>query len=64
MSSKRIRNNIQPFFKAAYRVVAVDGSPEIAACAEQLLDQPVKVATFQKLEFRNEFHGVRPCASL
>jgi len=44
--------------------VAVDGSPEIAACAEQLLGQPVKVATFQELEFSNEFDGVWACASL
>jgi len=52
------------FLAKGYRVVAVDGSSEIAACAEQLLGQPVKVTTFQELEFSNEFDGVWACASL
>ena len=33
------------FIDQGYTVTAVDGSAEIAACAEQLIGQPVKVTT-------------------
>ena len=52
------------FIDQGYTVIAVDGSAEIAACAEPLIGQPVKVTTFQELDFSNEFDGVWASASL
>jgi len=52
------------FLDQGYNVTSVDGSPEIAACAEQFLGRPVDVATFQELAYCNTFDGVWASASL
>ena len=52
------------FIETGYTITAVDGSAEIAACAEQLIGQPVTVVTFQEIDFSNEFDGVWASASL
>jgi len=52
------------FIENGYSVTALDGSAEIAACAEKLIGQPVIVTPIQEIQFSNEFDGVWACASL
>ena len=52
------------FLAAGYKVTAMDGSAEVAAFAERVINQPVTVASFQELTFQNKFDGVWACASL
>lgn len=52
------------FTALGYAVTAVDGSPEIAACASTYLGQAVDVVTFQTLMYDDQFDGVWASASL
>jgi len=52
------------FLGQGYRVTAVDGSAEMAACAAQALGQEVSVTTFQELSYHDTFEGVWASASL
>jgi len=52
------------FLAQGYRVTAVDGSAEMAACAAQALGQPVAVTRFQELTYCDAFDGVWASASL
>lgn len=52
------------FINEGYTVTAVDGSAQIAQCAEAYIGQPVVVSTFQELSYSNIFDGVWASASL
>ena len=52
------------FINKGYTVTAVDGSAEIAKCAEDFIGQSVIVSTFQELSYNNVFDGVWASASL
>ncbi len=52
------------FLAHGFRVVAVDGSPEICRYAEMVIGQPVICATFQEYEPSDAFDGIWACASL
>jgi len=52
------------FLAQGYRVTAVDGSTEVAACAAQALGQSVAVTRYQELSYHNTFDGVWASASL
>jgi mutator protein MutT len=52
------------FLDQGYTVTAVDGSAEVAACAERAIGQPIGVTTFQELSYSNAFDGVWASASL
>ncbi len=52
------------FTELGYVVTPVDGSAEIAACAEEYLGRPVEVVTFQTLKYAEQFDGVWASASL
>lgn len=52
------------FLAAGFMVTAIDGSAKVAACAERVIRQPVIVASFQEMDFTNEFDGIWACASL
>jgi mutator protein MutT len=52
------------FLDSGYRVTAVDGSAELAALAEAVLGQSVRVAHFQELADVERYDGVWACASL
>ncbi|MBU2643629.1 NUDIX domain-containing protein [bacterium] len=52
------------FIEKGYSVTALDGSAEIAACAEKWIGQPVIVAPIQEIQFSHAFEGVWACASL
>ena len=52
------------FLDHGFRVVAVDGSPELCQHAEKVIGQPVICATFQEYEPSETFDGIWACASL
>ncbi|MEH6559310.1 MAG: NUDIX domain-containing protein [Oceanicoccus sp.] len=52
------------FMDKGYSVTPVDGSAEVAACAEKYLSRPVVVSTFQALDYHNVYDGVWASASL
>lgn len=52
------------FKQKGYKIVAVDGSKELAAQASLLLEQPVLNQLFEDIQFKEEFDGVWACASL
>ena len=52
------------FLERGFRVVAVDGSPELCRYAEEVIGQPVICATFQEYEPSEAFDGIWACASL
>jgi len=47
-----------------FRVHAIDASEELAKLAEQLINQPVHVTTFQQFKSQESFDAVWACASL
>jgi len=52
------------FLDQGYRVVAFDGSKELATLARQHTGLPVEHKTFSQLTEREEFHGIWASASL
>ena len=52
------------FMEMGFRVVAVDGSPEICRLAEEYIGQQVICATFREFEPEGTFDGIWACASL
>ncbi len=52
------------FLGQGYRLTAMDGSAEMAACAAQTLGQEVSVTKFQELSYHDTFDGVWASASL
>jgi SAM-dependent methyltransferase len=52
------------FWERGYRVTAIDGSPELAWLASQVIGQPVEVLRFEELAFEDTFDGIWACASL
>ena len=52
------------FKQKGYKIVAVDGSKELAKHASDLLGQPVLNQMFHEINFNNQFDGIWACASL
>jgi mutator protein MutT len=52
------------FLDQGYTVTSVDGSAEVAACAERAIGHAVGVTTLQELSYSNAFDGVWASASL
>jgi SAM-dependent methyltransferase len=52
------------FQSLGFAVVAFDATPELAKLAEQAIGRPVRLMTFQDVDFPAEFDGVWACASL
>jgi mutator protein MutT len=52
------------FLERGYQVTAIDGSPKLAALAEERIGQKVNVVLFQHLNLPPTFDGVWACASL
>ena len=52
------------FIENGFRVVPVDGSPEMCKFAESYLGIPVRCIQFSELDYKKEFDGIWACASL
>ena len=52
------------FVEKGFRVVPVDGSPEMCKFAESYLGSPVRCLQFSKLDYKKESDGIWACASL
>ena len=52
------------FIEKGFRVVPVDGSPEMCKFAESYLGSPVRCLQFSKLDYKKESDGIWACASL
>lgn len=52
------------FKTLGFSVHAIDASSELAKLAEQLIEQPVEVTTFQQFKYHDSFDAVWACASL
>lgn len=56
--------DLRAFAELGYRVTAFDASPALIALAEAYAGQPVFLARFQDIDWRESFDGVWACASL
>ncbi|TOB16037.1 SAM-dependent methyltransferase, partial [Vibrio parahaemolyticus] len=52
------------FKELGFQVHAIDASAVLAKLAEELIEQPVQIATFQDFESEKRFDAIWACASL
>ncbi|UJF17013.1 class I SAM-dependent methyltransferase [Vibrio sp. SS-MA-C1-2] len=52
------------FKQLGFQVDAIDASDELAKLAEQLINQPVQVTTFQEFKTEKQYDAIWACASL
>lgn len=52
------------FKELGFQVHAIDASAVLAKLAEELIEQPVQIATFQNFESQKRFDAIWACASL